>query len=189
MAAPAIHSPREMTTKKRTWLWIVLACLAVCVIAMFVLAGAGMYFVMNHVNVRHASSADALRSFDDARKEFKDQKPLFVIDSREREADDRLRRYFDRIHREGTRYTELSRIVDSLLLGPSHYSLGLQMADLVVGTTHAAQRAPGEASRWLKQLSTRFARHPASGEIDGVGLKFFPDKPRGEHLPTKLFDV
>jgi hypothetical protein len=72
-----------MTTKKRTWLWIVLACLAVCVIAMFVLAGAGMYFVMNHVNVRHSSSADALRSFDDARKEFKDQKPLFVIDSRE----------------------------------------------------------------------------------------------------------
>lgn len=114
---------------------------------------------------------------------------VIVLDSREREADDRLRRYFDRIHREGTRYTELSRIVDSLLLGPSHYSLGLQMADLVVGTTLAAQRAPGDASRWLKQLENRFARHPASGEIDGVGLKFFPDKPRGEQVPTKLFDA
>jgi len=72
-----------MTTKKRTWLWIVLACLGVCVIAMFVLAGAGMYFVMNHVNVTRSSSADALRSFDDARKQFKDQQPLFVIDNRE----------------------------------------------------------------------------------------------------------
>lgn len=72
-----------MTTKKRTWLWIVLACLGVCVISMFVLAGAGMYFVMNHVNVTHSSSADALRSFDDARKPFKDQQPLFVIDNRD----------------------------------------------------------------------------------------------------------
>lgn len=72
-----------MIAKKRTWLWIILACLAVCVIAMFVLAGAGMYFVMKHVDITQSSSADALRSFDDARKEFKDQKPLFVIDSRE----------------------------------------------------------------------------------------------------------
>ena len=72
-----------MTAKKRTWLWIVLACLGVCVIAMFVLAGAGMYFVMSHVNVTRASSADALRGFEEARKQFKDQQPLFVIDNRE----------------------------------------------------------------------------------------------------------
>lgn len=111
-----------------------------------------------------------------------------VLDSRERESDDRLRRYFDRIHREGTRYTELSRIVDSLLLGPSHFSLGLQVADLVVGATLTAQRAPGDASRWLKQLQPRFARHPDSGEVDGVGLKFFPEKPQGEAFSSKLFE-
>lgn len=118
-----------------------------------------------------------------------DSHGVIVLDSRERESDDRLRRYFDRIHREGTRYTELGRIVDSLLLGPSHFSLGLQVADLVVGTTLAAQRAPGDATRWLKQLQPCFARHPDSGEIDGVGLKFFPEKPRGERMATKLFDA
>jgi hypothetical protein len=117
-----------------------------------------------------------------------DSHGVIVLDSRERESDDRLRRYFDRIHREGTRYTELGRIVDSLLLGPSHFSLGLQVADLVVGTTLAAQRAPGDASRWFKQLAPRFARHPDSGEVDGVGLKFFPDKPQGEKVSTKLFE-
>lgn len=117
-----------------------------------------------------------------------DSHGVIVLDSREREADDRLRRYFDRIHRDGTRYTELGRIVDSLLLGPSHFSLGLQIADLVVGATLAAQRAPGDASRWLRELQPRFARHPDTGEIDGVGLKFFPDRPKGERAVTKLFE-
>src|SRR5262245_4225434 len=72
-----------MSGKKRTWLWIILACVGVCVIAMFVIAGAGMYFVMKHVNVAKSTSADALKSFDEARKAFKDEKPLFVIDNRE----------------------------------------------------------------------------------------------------------
>lgn len=72
-----------MSGKKRTWLWIILACIGVCVIAMFVIAGAGMYFVMKHINVAKSTSADALRSFDEARKVFKDQQPLFIIDSRE----------------------------------------------------------------------------------------------------------
>jgi hypothetical protein len=116
-----------------------------------------------------------------------DSHGVIVLDSRERETDDRLRRYFDRIHREGTRYTELSRIVDSLLLGPSHFSLGLQVADLVVGATLAAERAPGDATRWFKQLQPCFARHPDSGEVDGVGLKFFPEEPTGEAPARKLF--
>jgi hypothetical protein len=113
-----------------------------------------------------------------------------VLDSREREADERLRRFFDRIQRDGTQFLQLSRIVDSLLLGPSHHSIGLQVADLVVGCTLAAQRAPGDASRWHRQLLPRFARHPDTGEVDGVGLKVFPDKVKaGEPMPTKLFEL
>ncbi len=67
---------------------------------------------------------------------------MIILDSRRREVDDRMRRFFDRLQREGTPFAELDRIVDSLLLGPSHFSLGLQVADLVVGATLAAQRAP-----------------------------------------------
>ena len=115
---------------------------------------------------------------------------VIVLDSRRREVDDRLRRFFERLQESGTPFTQLERIVDSLMMGPSHHSLGLQLADLVVGTTLTAQRAPGDASRWFKQLQPRFARHPDSGEVDGVGLKVFPEKVKGEEAPaTKLFDL
>ena len=40
---------------------------------------------------------------------------------RQYETDDRLRRYFDRIHNEGTDFAELDRIVDGLLLRPSTF--------------------------------------------------------------------
>jgi len=114
---------------------------------------------------------------------------VIVLDSRRREVDDRLRRFFERLHEQGTPFTDLDRIVDGLMMGPSHYSLGLQVADLVVGTTHAAQRAPGDATRWLRLLEPRFATHPDTGEIEGVGLKVFPAKVRGEEpVSRKLFE-
>jgi Protein of unknown function (DUF3800) len=118
-----------------------------------------------------------------------DSHGVIVLDSRRREVDDRMRRFFDRLQSEGTTYADLDRIVDSLLLGPSHFSLGLQVADLVVGATLAAQRAPGDASRWFKQLLPRFARHPDTGELEGVGLKTFPPRPKGEEpVLAKLFE-
>ncbi|MDQ3728249.1 MAG: DUF3800 domain-containing protein [Actinomycetota bacterium] len=113
-----------------------------------------------------------------------------VLDSRERDADDGMRRFFDRVQRQGTQFMKLERIVDSLLLGPSHHSIGLQVADLVVGAALAAQRGQGDGSRWHKQLLPRFARHPDSGEVEGVGLKVFPDKVRAEEPPSsKLFEL
>lgn len=120
--------------------------------------------------------------------EDNDSYGAIVLDSRRREMDDRMRRFFERIQAEGTSFRKLDRLVDSLLLGPSHFSLGLQVADLVVASTLKAQRAPGDASRWFKQLEPRFARHPGTGQVDGVGLKVYPPPVRGEEpQPTKLF--
>ena len=79
---------------------------------------------------------------------------------------------------------KLGRIVEGLFLGPSQYSIGLQCADLVVATTAAAQRGIGQGSGYFKKLEPRFARHPATGAVDGVGLKRFPDptaRPREHH--------
>ena len=114
---------------------------------------------------------------------------VMVLDSRRPEVDNRTRRFFERLKREGTPYVALDRIVDSLLLGPSHHSLGLQVADLVVACTRAAQNAPpGDATRWYKQLLPRFARHPDTGELDGVGLVTFPGRVKAEEpAPAKLF--
>jgi hypothetical protein len=115
---------------------------------------------------------------------------VIVLDSRRREVDDRMRRFFEHLQEEGTSFLELERIVDSLLLGPSHFSLGLQAADLVVASTLAGRRALGDASRWHKQLLPQFARHPATGHVDGVGIKEFSSKERGdEPSPEKLFDL
>jgi hypothetical protein len=100
---------------------------------------------------------------------------VIILDSRRREVDDRMRRFFLRIQREGTPFAELDRIVDGLLLGPSHFSLGLQLADLIVGPTREAQIAPGEGSGRFKDLEPLFAHHPDSEELLGVGLKVFPD--------------
>jgi hypothetical protein len=107
-----------------------------------------------------------------------------VVDSRFREDDARLRRFFADLTEEGTPYMRLGRIVEGLLLGPSHYSIGLQCADLVVAATAASERSVGQGSGYVKRLEPRFARHPATGAVDGVGLKRFPDpvaRPRDHH--------
>lgn len=113
-----------------------------------------------------------------------------VLDSRRPEADERMRRFFERLQRDGTPYVRLDRIVDSLMLSPSHHSLGLQVADLVVACTLAARRGQGDARRWLKQLQPRFARHPDTGEVEGVGLVIFPTQAKAEGAtPRKLFNT
>lgn len=117
--------------------------------------------------------------------DHRDAYGVIVLDSRMREEDDRLRRFFTRMQREGTPFTELERIVDGLLFGPSHFSLGLQLADLVVGCSRAATFAPGDNTRWFRGLDPVFARHPSTGQVDGVGLKVFPQSRRDD---SKLFD-
>jgi hypothetical protein len=113
---------------------------------------------------------------------------LIIIDSRFREDDARLRRFFADLTEEGTPYSKLDRIVEGLFLGPSQYSIGLQCADLVVAMTASAERGGGQARGYLRTLLPRFARHPATGELDGVGIKRFPEIVRRPREETRLFD-
>lgn len=115
-----------------------------------------------------------------------DELGLVVADSRHREDDASLRRYFGALKETGTPYMKLDRIVEGLFLGPSHVSVGLQCADLIVSITAAAERGSGLARGYLKKLLPRFATHPATGELDGVGIKRFPDVPR-DRVPHRLF--
>src|SRR3954447_3859976 len=68
---------------------------------------------------------------------------LMVVDSRFREDDRRLRRFFADLTKDGTPYMQLPRIVEGLFLAPSHYSIGLQCADLIVAMTANAERGMG----------------------------------------------
>ncbi|MFN2469251.1 MAG: DUF3800 domain-containing protein [Gaiellaceae bacterium] len=112
---------------------------------------------------------------------------MIVVDSRFREQDTRLRRYYDDLTRDGTPYMQLGRLVEGLFLGPSHYSIGLQCADLVVVATAAAERGLGQASGYLRKLMPRFAVHPGTGEYDGVGIKRFPERVPRPREGTRLF--
>jgi hypothetical protein len=112
---------------------------------------------------------------------------LIVVDSRFREDDQRLRRFFADLTKDGTPYMQLPRIIEGLLLGPSHHSIGLQCADLVVAMTASAERGGGQGGGYLKKLLPRFATHPATGEIDGVGLKRFPEQVPRERGRHRLF--
>ena len=109
---------------------------------------------------------------------------MIVVDSRFREDDMRLRRFFGDLTEAGTPYMKLGRIVEGLFLGPSQYSIGIQCADLVVAATAAAERGIGVGGGYFKKLEPRFARHPATRALEGVGLKRFPDvaeRPRQHH--------
>jgi hypothetical protein len=111
---------------------------------------------------------------------------MIVVDSRFREDDARLRRFFADLTQDGTPYSRLDRIVEGLFLGPSHFSIGLQCADLVCAITAAAERGNGQARGYLKMLIPRFAVHPATGELDGVGLKRFPERVRRPREEARL---
>jgi hypothetical protein len=112
---------------------------------------------------------------------------IIVVDSRFREEDARLRRFFGDLAEEGTPYVKLGRIVEGLFLGPSHYSIGLQCADLVVAATAAGERGVAVGSGYFKKLLPRFARHPATGELAGVGLKQFPETEPRDREERHLF--
>jgi hypothetical protein len=68
---------------KKTWIWVLVAGFGLTVLAMAAVAGLGLYFVTSHVSTDRSSSVEALRTFDEMRAAFRDDKPLFELDSEE----------------------------------------------------------------------------------------------------------
>jgi hypothetical protein len=73
-----------MAPSKRTWLWIVLAALGLCVIFVIAIAGVGLYLVSSHVSTKTSTTAEALSALDTARAPFKGVPPVYEVDDRER---------------------------------------------------------------------------------------------------------
>lgn len=67
-----------------TWLRIILILIGLGVMGMCAVAGAGIYFVSQHVSTSKVSASDALDQFTKTRARFKDVKPLIDIDRTER---------------------------------------------------------------------------------------------------------
>jgi uncharacterized membrane protein len=63
------------------WAWAVVAVVALFVLGMIAIAGAGVYFVTRQVQVREATPARAQSLFEQNRERFKDTKPLIELDT------------------------------------------------------------------------------------------------------------
>ena len=121
-----------------------------------------------------------------------------ILDERQGAQDERLRRFFRRLVDNGTPYTRLERIVDPLLLSPSHHTLGIQAADLVAGSMLAVSRADAgrisakraaNARSVHERLLPTFARNPHTGTVEGVGIEWFPDRAAGTAADGRLFEL
>jgi hypothetical protein len=67
-----------------TWLKVILVLVGLGMLGMCAIAGAGVYFVSQHVSTATVPAADALRQFEEARTKFKGQLPLIEFDAEER---------------------------------------------------------------------------------------------------------
>lgn len=66
---------------KKSWILVIVGILGVCVLALVVVAGAGVYFVTRHIHTQRAETTDAMKSLDRARARFRNQQPLIEVDS------------------------------------------------------------------------------------------------------------
>lgn len=73
-----------MAGKVRTWVWVVVAIVVVCILGVVAMAGLGFYFFSRHIDTRAASPASAAREFDEVREQFTGQKALIELDDRGR---------------------------------------------------------------------------------------------------------
>ena len=93
---------------RKTWIWIIVGVAGTCVLLLIAVAGAGIYFVSNHVSSSHTTSTDAFQRFDTAKARFKDQKPLLEVDQSE---NPRVTKALSSFPTSTTRPTQLSVLV------------------------------------------------------------------------------
>jgi len=73
-----------MAGRVKTWVWIVIAIVTVCILAAVAMAGIGFYYFSRHIETRAVSPATAAKSFEEVRARFRGQPPLIELDDRGR---------------------------------------------------------------------------------------------------------
>jgi hypothetical protein len=73
-----------MAGKVKTWVWVVVALFAICVLGVVAIAGTGYYFFSKHFDTKVTSPANASIEFERIKAQFVGQKPLIELDERGR---------------------------------------------------------------------------------------------------------
>ncbi len=66
---------------RKTWIWILVGTASVGTVALLTVAGAGIYFVSQHVHTNRSTNPEALHAFDTALARFPHQRPLYDVDA------------------------------------------------------------------------------------------------------------
>jgi len=66
--------------ERRTWLWVVLGIVALCIVAFITFVALVGTMVSRNAKVTPAARSEATRAFDEVRSQFKDEKPLLTVD-------------------------------------------------------------------------------------------------------------
>ena len=73
-----------MAVKVKTWVWVVVAIVAVCILGLIAIAGVSIYYVTQHLDTKPATPAEAAQEFEQVRSRFGAQPPLIELDNRGR---------------------------------------------------------------------------------------------------------
>lgn len=97
---------------------------------------------------------------------------LIVCDNRNSREDSRLQQFHQRlVNGNGSFSSNYANIIEGLFIAPSHYSVGIQFADLVAGAIY--RKVEANDSRFFDLISP-IVRKGTTGQMEGYGLVRIP---------------
>jgi hypothetical protein len=73
-----------MAGKIKTWIWVIVSLIVICILGVVAVAGMGYYFFTKHFDSKVTSPASASVEFEQVKAQFTGQKPLIELDERGR---------------------------------------------------------------------------------------------------------
>lgn len=97
---------------------------------------------------------------------------LIICDHRNNHQDERLRALHQKlVNSEGIFTSTYANLIEGLFLAPSHYSVGIQFADLVAGAVY--RKFDAEDERFYALIEPLVRKSP-TGKVEGYGLVRLP---------------
>lgn len=97
---------------------------------------------------------------------------IIVCDHRAPKDDQRLRElHYKLLTQQKATSSNYANLIEGLFIAPSHFSVGIQLADMVAGAVFRAKKA--KDPRFFNQIKGSF-RASAAGKIEGYGVVKFP---------------
>jgi len=69
-----------MAAKLKTWIWIIVSFVVICILGLVAVAGMGYYFFSKHFDTKVTTPASATVEFERVKTQFAGQKPLIELD-------------------------------------------------------------------------------------------------------------